>query len=108
MDAAREEFRWAEFASRDDEVAYRRYHRVASGRLTALALVATSMLVLLNVRNDFLLATDQRVLVTQLLARTVSVALGCPPSCQPTYNTAPPSALEQASADFREQAMHVE
>lgn len=34
------------------------------------------------------------------------VALGCPPSCQPTFSTAAPTPLEQASAEFREQAMH--
>jgi hypothetical protein len=34
------------------------------------------------------------------------VALGCPPTCQPTYAPAPPSPRSQASAEFREQAMH--
>jgi len=34
------------------------------------------------------------------------VALGCPPYCQPGYIPGPPSALDKASAEFRDHAMH--
>lgn len=72
---------WAEFASREDEVAFRLRHRSVTGRLTVFAVAAISVFILLNIPNDVLFATSRGELAFQIGLRSVNVLLGVGVAC---------------------------